>query len=488
MNKRSKVAGIYCRLSKPGEANEVKLDDQERRCREKAKALGWTVGKVYVEDSISAWDRTKVRPKWKKLLEDISAGTITAVIALDADRLVRQPIELEQFFNVCDDAGMTDMATVQGTIDLGDPTGSGKLVARLLGSVAAAESDQKRERLRRRFESLAKEGKLKGGGPRPFGYEKDRVTVRPDESALIQEAARRILNGGTLRAICRDWNEAGYRTTTGKAWNNTTLRNVLRSARIAGLCEHKRKVRRPDGKQETVVVGVYPAEWPAIVNQRTHEQLRLVFDDPSRRRGKDAYRYLLTGFLFCGECEGTMYSRTRGRDRKRSYTCLGGTNFKGCGKVSVEAASLEAYVAEVVYLNLSYLEENGHSQTTSDDVAAEQDDALAEIADLQSRLEALATDRYVEQAITDGEFQTARVGLLKKIDTLKEQLLPVPKALDFRELLESAQEWNDGLHERAGEFDHWRGLISASVERIEVGRGVVGRNFFDKDRIKFVWR
>ncbi len=60
------------------------------------------------------------------------------------DRLHRRPVELERFVEVCTRAGVRDVVTMSGDVDL--VNGDGLLVARLLAAVAANESDAKRRR------------------------------------------------------------------------------------------------------------------------------------------------------------------------------------------------------------------------------------------------------------------------------------------------------------------------------------------------------
>ena len=68
-----------------------------------------------------------------------------------------------------------------GEFDLCTP--EGRLTARIVGSVARKESEDKSRRIRRKHVELAKAGKVSGGGRRPFGFESDRVTIREDEAA-----------------------------------------------------------------------------------------------------------------------------------------------------------------------------------------------------------------------------------------------------------------------------------------------------------------
>jgi DNA invertase Pin-like site-specific DNA recombinase len=58
------------------------------------------------------------------MLEDIKSGLVDGVVVWHQDRLVRHPKELEEFCEICDAAGVREMATVTGDIDL--PRDSGR--------------------------------------------------------------------------------------------------------------------------------------------------------------------------------------------------------------------------------------------------------------------------------------------------------------------------------------------------------------------------
>jgi site-specific DNA recombinase len=65
------------------------------------------------------------------------------------------------------------------------------------------------------MEDMARNGQGKGGGSRPFGYDKDRVTIRESEAELIREAATRVLAGEGLRSVVKDFERRGIRTVSG---------------------------------------------------------------------------------------------------------------------------------------------------------------------------------------------------------------------------------------------------------------------------------
>ena len=73
-----------------------------------------------------------------------------AVIAYHQDRLTRRPMEWEQFVELCDRAGVEQLATVTSDIDFGND--NGMLVARITAAVAANESARKSERIKRKIQ------------------------------------------------------------------------------------------------------------------------------------------------------------------------------------------------------------------------------------------------------------------------------------------------------------------------------------------------
>src|SRR3972149_2974721 len=194
-------AGIYLRISDDTQGLRAGVKRQEADCREICARKGWVVAGGDEDNDTSAFGG-KRRAEYERLCSDIKAGVIGAVAVWHADRLHRRPGELEEFMKLADASGV-ELATATGDIDLS--TGEGRFQARIMGAVAAKESDDKSRRLRRKHEELARDGKLAGGGFRPFGFEADRITLNTGEARLIRQAAKRLVVGGRVRAILRDW-------------------------------------------------------------------------------------------------------------------------------------------------------------------------------------------------------------------------------------------------------------------------------------------
>jgi site-specific DNA recombinase len=129
-----------------GPENPAGVQRQEQDCRALGAQKGWHLAGVYCDNDVSAYSGRR-RPEYRRLLTDIKAGRIDGVGVWHLDPLHRSPRELEDFFAIVDEAGVTHVATVTGDHNLG--TNEGRLQARLLGSVARFESDHKRDRIKR---------------------------------------------------------------------------------------------------------------------------------------------------------------------------------------------------------------------------------------------------------------------------------------------------------------------------------------------------
>lgn len=428
-----------------------------------AKARGWKVVRVHIDNDISAYSG-KVRPGYRQLLEDISAGTVRAVAVWHLDRLHRQPKELEAFIDLVERHGVA-LASVTGEHDLATP--EGRLHARILGAVARMESEHKSRRIRRKMLELAKAGKPHGGGNRPFGYADDRVTILPDEAAIIQEAADRVLAGETLRAVCMDFNRRGFTTSSGAPWSGLAIKRVLINPRTAGLSAHRD-------------AGVVDAIWPGILTVQQHESVRAFLTNPSRRTGAGApRRYLLSGLLRCGECGDRMVATPPRLNRGAAYLCSPRPE-RGCGKVLIVAQRAEPYIVDAVLTVL-----NDPRLTQLDAPAENAGRVLRDLAADRTQLEELAS-LYAARKVTAAEWLRARDEIEARI-TAGEQLI-VERAVD------------DGARRFAGQgedlraiwpslsIDEQRTILASVLDRVVVHRVGKRRSHFDPSRLEAIWR
>jgi DNA invertase Pin-like site-specific DNA recombinase len=436
-------------------------------CERLAAQKGWLVAGRYVDDDVSAYSGRR-RPEYARMLDDLRAGTISGVLVYHLDRLHRQPKELEEFFDVCKAAGVNELATVTGRIDLADP--DGQFQARILGAVARKESDDKSRRIRRKHEQLAMHGKVSGGGSRPYGYEADKRTVRPAEAAVVVECVRRFLAGESIRAIAHDLNERSIASASGGAWSPQTLRRMLGSARIAGQREHRGEV-------------VAEAEWPALISQADSAQIRARLADPERRTNMSARRYLLVRLLKCARCGERLVARPRAGGLRR-YACAKGPGFSGCGATYINADPVEAWVtdAALARLNMPELADVlARRQAETPEASHWQQEADA----AQAQLDELAT-AYGQREITMSEWRAARAPIEQRLTSARRQLAKVDRHNVLNGFVgnatELAEQW-DLL-----DLSRQHAILSSLLDHIVVSPGRRGYNRFDPSRLNAVWR
>src|SRR5579862_2810016 len=323
--------GAYARISSDRDGDGLGVERQLEDCERLAERRGWKIVERFVDDDVSAWSG-KHRPEYERCLVALSSGALDGLLVYDLDRLHRQPRELEEFIDLCQQARVTHVASASGDIDL--TTADGQFQARILAAVAKKESDDKSRRIRRKHEDIALKGGVSGGGSRPYGYEADKLTVRAAEAAIVRECAKRLLAGEPVRSIAKDLNERGVTSASGGAWSPQSLRRMLASPRISGQRIHKGEV-------------VAKAVWPRIISAKDGAKIRALLSNPERRTNKAARRYLLGGLLVCSHCGEKLVARPRA-DGQRRYHCARGPGFSGCGKTAIKADDVEAYVVHAV--------------------------------------------------------------------------------------------------------------------------------------------
>jgi site-specific DNA recombinase len=460
-------AGIYARISSDREGDGLGVARQIEDCERLAQRKGWKVAGPYVDDDVSAWSGRK-RPQYLQILEDLEAGAINGLLVYDLDRLHRQPSELESFIELCQRLRLTNVTSVSGDIDLTRP--DGQFQARILAAVAKKESDDKSRRIRRKHEEIAANGRVSGGGSRPYGYEDDKLRLRPAEAAVVAECAQRVLAGEGIRSIAADLNERGITSPGGGQWAPQSLRRILKSARISGQREHHGEV-------------VASAEWPGIISVEDGAAIRAILANPERRTNKTARRYLLGGILVCSHCGERLVARPRTGGQRR-YACAKGPGFSGCGKTYINADEVEMFVREAVLHRLDSKELKVAQERRHRDTPDAQR-WLAEMKSAEEQMLELAT-AYGNRELTLAELKAARAPIEQRVTHARKQLAKVSRGSVLDGYVGNSgrlrAEW-DSL-----DLSQQRAIVSNVVDAVVVGPARRGYNRFDESRLTPVWR
>jgi site-specific DNA recombinase len=359
-----KPAAIYCRISQDRAGAGVKVEDQERDCRALAERLGLTVSDdlVSTDNDLTAHRGKKTRPGYLALLAALRAGQVGAVICTHADRLHRSVKELEAYIDASGE--IPTYQVMAGPLDLA--TASGKRNARLAAVIAEGEVDQMIERMRSARVHKTQRGEWTGN-KRPFGYERDGVTVNHVEADAARWAAGQVLSGMSLSATAKALNAKKIMSSTGRPWDARTLGRMLLRPRNAGLSIHKGQV-------------VGKAQWPAIISEPIWRGVVAVLSDPARRTAPGGPpRWLLTNLGRC-HCGELVVSKARVRPKMTVYTCSSGAH------LSRNAAEVDAWVRDVT---IGILVERGRDLLVPEAAHERMAELNARDAELAGKLAAL---------------------------------------------------------------------------------------------------
>lgn len=313
------------------------IEDQLRNCQRRAEAEGWTITAEYADRAISGSDAN--RPEYRAMLEAAGRREFEVLLVDDLSRFARDSVEQERAIRRLEFQGLRIIATSDGY----DSESKARKVHRgFKGLMNEIFLDDLREKTHRGISGQALKGFWTGG--RPYGYRlkpildparKDqygqparigtKLEIDPQQAEVVRDIYQRFADGQTYRTIAADLNRLGV-PSPGSTWNRTTRRcsswmgsavRVITRAPIYGGCVRwnaNQYVKDPDsGKFKRRARP--KAEWIEYQD----ESLRIVSDDliekarnrvkartstDERLRSGGKAKYLLSGLLRCGCCNG----------------------------------------------------------------------------------------------------------------------------------------------------------------------------------------
>lgn len=473
---------VYARVSKADKDDPTSVPVQLADCMDRAEEEGWTVVDTYREEGVSAWNPKRKRLEYERMLADIRAGRVNAILVREQERLLRQMTDAIELADLAESGQLRLIAcTLEGDLVLSRARDRKDFRDR--ASSAQFYSDFLSEKIRRTHRRKAEAGEWKGGGSRPFAFDiigpkPYRVLVNEAEAIALRTAAEQVLAGRSLRSICREWNAVGLTTSTGRAWTGPRLRQVLTSAHIAGL-------RERDGG--TVLAGM-----PALVDEDTWRALKTLLEDPARKRfaAPRIRRHYLVGVARCAMC-GTKLTAHPNYHGVRTYICRTGYDGTGCGRLRIKADPFEEFVGRQVYARWSTDQETA---TTATRVEADPM-LMTELHAVEAKIAALEEDYYANGLVTPagyarsrGKLDTQRAELRGRVAT--ETVAVRSRRTFLRNLPDVPPTWTEAVADPT--FVEWHNELARSyIDRVEVSKatrlGYAARTF-DPGRVHIVWR
>jgi site-specific DNA recombinase len=479
-------AAIYCRLSKNRRGKKANTQDQERDCRDFIDSQGWDFVDSYVDDGISASDKSeKPRDAFLRMMGDLRDGHIDVIVASEFTRLYRRPRELEELLDPVDKFHYNvELVTIDPTVRQWDiRSGVGRAQLREAAKQAAEYSDYISEKVRSHAKHRAADGRWHGGHPGyGFNYdpvvrdgegeelEPERMSVNEQQATVVRRVVWQVLRGGPsgrIGTICEELNAAGIKTREGRRWRQGNLHPILTKPAIAGLVKHPDK---PDLVRSVWGTFVECSQHPgatdcfgAIVSEHDWRRLQLILSQPGRTRNP-VTSALLTGYVYCGNPDcGKKLVATRDNRGKRVYACLKNSYRQGCNRIKRLADPIDQMVAEAIIAALEDADDFTVAVPEGDDFTS----LYAEQKRLEERQAQLAIDHYRLDLIDRVPYLAANEALVSDIAAIQRKL---DRATNYRHIKElpvgevAQEEWDAHADDLA-----WRReLVGMLIDKVIV--------------------
>jgi site-specific DNA recombinase len=408
----------YIRVSKMDEGT-TSPQRQRKAIKDWASSRGATVVDTFEDLDISAYKRTQRRPGFERMLARLDE--VDVIVAMRLDRLARSVSGFSKLLEDCE-RHHVQVATCDGQVDTA--TASGRAVVQMRTVFAELESGSLSERARQVHQWKREQGHWVGRVPYGFQLNGHGLEVFPPEFDVLASAAKRYLEGESLRSISVD---------VGISHGNLAKR--LRS-------DHVLQALPRDVAGELVVA----------MRERG-------------RHGSRAGRSLLGGIARCGICgEGlTIVGRHGGW---AAYAC------KASNHVAISQPWLDEFVSNTVIeaIDVERLLE----------VRARKPLALRS-PEIEIRLEQLEKDYYELGSMPRERYLARREGLLRRLSEARkaeaENGVDLPVELG-RHL---GERWGTFAEETQ------RRIVRALVESIEIEKAK-SHGPIDPSRVGITWR
>lgn len=376
------ITALYCRLSRDDgtESESNSIGNQKKLLSQKAKEMGLTDTKYYVDDGYTGTNFN--RPGFQQLINDIEIGLVSAVMVKDLSRLGRDYVSVGNYTDSYFPEHNVRFIAVNDAIDSDEGESEIAPFKNILNEMYARDISKK----------IRSSHRLRGsmGEPLsqpPYGYmkspeNKKKWIIDPEAATVVKSIFKMCLDGKGNETIARElqenkvlipmayWrskglNRGGKKTQTNPyKWCKTTIQKILSQQEYCGdiinfktYSKSFKNKRRIENSKENWAVFKDVNE--PIIDRETFETVQKFISKTKRRAPKkeNGERSIFNGLIYCGDCHSKMRYHTSTSNKEIHYfTCSDNkVDYRGnCpGRHYVRADALE----EVVKLELRRLVE-----------------------------------------------------------------------------------------------------------------------------------
>lgn len=317
--------GIWIRVSTEDQARGESPKNHEHRARMYAELKNWDVIELYDLSGVSGKSVID-HPEAKRMLADVAAGKIKALIFSKLARLARNVRELLDIADRFQLHG-ANLVSLEESIDTSTP--AGRLLFTVIGALAQWEREEISARVSASVPVRARQGKPTGGKG-PFGYvwQDKQLVINPAEAPMVRALFDTFMKLRKILSTAEEMNRKGLRTRNGAKWGTTTVKRILTDPTYKGMKRANYSKSKGDKKswalkpeKEWVFFEVEP-----LIAAETWNEVNAVITRnaaPYPATPPPIGKYAFSGLLSCGDCNKKMYVMTNKWMKDPRYTCRG---------------------------------------------------------------------------------------------------------------------------------------------------------------------
>lgn len=378
---------------------------------------------------IPTWEEACAEiPAYADLRRLIESRAFDVLVYYDRSRLARKASLGMTIEALCERAGIALYETTNPPAQISAGYQYERQLTAAIGAVGAQYEVQRLiERGRIGKANRARRGEFVGKPNWAYYYRYNergerRIEVDPDAARAVLFLFDLYLEGNGTMAVANILNEYGYRSPTGKPWQKTTVRAILRSAAAyAGYAEFNKSSR----SGQPLVRG--KASWQPIIPEEWMQRVETEMRQRAANRHLPDTPYRFSSLCYCAQCGRTMvYQRSRNYlDRHYTYLVCNGHAPRPTVREDAICARVESAIRAVM--------DGAVPELPTKDAAAELQSGIAEcdkrLASLQDSF-ALADNAYIRGLMDDGRYERQVATLRTQVRTLEQDRARLVDALN----------------------------------------------------------
>lgn len=515
-------AVVYARVSTDDQATNEKasIPEQIKWAKEEASLRGWTFVGEYIEPGVTGDTDISKRPKLSSLIEDSKQNKFDVVMAYYSSRIAREP---DIGLKVCRLLGENKVQVFIRThaVEITNPDeyfwGKNAMTVQAFSFAFAGDLKDNIERGDKTTlgsRRLAERGILRVA---PYGYDKVpsfhtnelgrqvyswHFEINPITSKVVKKIFKIYsTQGSSLRQIMLQLNKEDTPSPSGavglQAWSAATIKNILNNPAYIGKVRWGRKLgskykqgKSENGKTKRVIV---PKEKWILEDGKNFEgfideKVWNAAQEKMKRRAEVKGRAiasngLLTGLVYCAQCEKKAYYKARLTKKKNGrrylrndYICSTHIRHGVCVRYLIAGKKLDDIVIDEIAKLAKRYKKELESFSLPIDEEISNVESLQKLKTSIHRKQQRLTEAYESEALSLELYAERNKKLDADLLNIEEQIAADKKTISSQEKL------NERRKKMVSLLENFKEEFSESdlQKRKDLLRGIIGRVVIDR--------